>query len=68
MKIPFQDFKTEYSLLKNELDAAYQRVMESGWFILGREVEAFEQDFAKYCSAQDCISIGNGLDALTIIF
>jgi dTDP-4-amino-4,6-dideoxygalactose transaminase len=46
------------------LDAAYQRVMESGWYILGSEVEAFENEFASYCGVKHCIGVGNGLDAL----
>ena len=67
MKIPFQNFKAEYDFLGNELDSAYHRVMESGQFILGEEVDAFENEFAKYCGTQFCVSVGNGLDALTII-
>jgi dTDP-4-amino-4,6-dideoxygalactose transaminase len=67
MKIPFQNLKAEYKSLRDELDSAYHRVMESGWYILGEEVEAFEHEFADYCGAQNCVSVGNGLDALTII-
>ena len=50
-----------------ELDAAYRRVMESGWYILGGEVEAFEHDFANYCGARHCIGVANGLEALHLI-
>ena len=50
MNIPFLDLKAPYQELKDELDAAYRRVMESGWYILGSEVEAFELDFAEYCN------------------
>jgi dTDP-4-amino-4,6-dideoxygalactose transaminase len=67
MPIPFLDLKSPYLELKAELDAAYQRVMESGWYILGEEVEAFEADFAAYCGAKYCIGVGNGLDALYLI-
>ncbi|MFZ3071583.1 MAG: DegT/DnrJ/EryC1/StrS family aminotransferase [Anaerolineaceae bacterium] len=67
MNIPFLDLKPTYQELKSELDAAYQRVMESGWYILGEEVERFEQDFAEYCGVQYCIGVGNGLEALHII-
>lgn len=67
MKIPFLDIKSPYLELKNELDEAYRRVMESGWFILGSEVEAFEQEFALYCNAKHCIGVGNGLEALHLI-
>ncbi len=65
--IPFLDMKSPYRELKNELDAAYQRVMDSGWYILGKEVEAFEQEFAQYCGSQFCIGVGNGLEALHLI-
>ena len=67
MKVPFLDLGAAYQELKDELDAAYQRVMNSGWFILGEEVEAFEAEFATYCEAKHCIGISNGLDALRLI-
>ena len=65
--IPFLDLKSPYLELKEELDAAYRRVMESGWYILGKEVEAFESEFATYCEAKHCIGVANGLDALHLI-
>jgi len=67
MRIPFLDLTRDYAALKDELDAAYARVMAKGWFILGEEVEAFEQEFAAYCGVKYCISVGNGLDALHLI-
>jgi len=67
MKIPFLDLKAPYRELKDELDAAYRRVMESGWYILGKEVEAFESEFAEYCEVKHCIGVGNGLEALHLI-
>ena len=67
MKVPFLDLKASCLELKEELDAAYHRVMESGWYILGEEVEAFEREFAAYCEAKHCIGVGNGLDALHLI-
>jgi dTDP-4-amino-4,6-dideoxygalactose transaminase len=67
MPIHFLDLKAPYLELKAEFDAAYQRVMESGWYILGEETEAFEAEFAAYCDAQYCIGVGNGLDALYLI-
>jgi len=67
VKVPFLDLKAPYIELKDELDAAYCRVMESGWYILGKEVEAFEDEFARYCGAKHCIGVGNGLDALHLI-
>lgn len=67
MKIAFLDFKGPYEELKDELDGAYRRVMESGWYILGKEVEAFESEFAAYCGVKHCIGVGNGLEALHLI-
>lgn len=67
MTIPFLDLQAPYRELKTELDAAYQRVMEGGWFILGKEVAAFEEEFATYCGVRHCIGVGNGLDALHLI-
>jgi len=67
MTIPFLDLQAPYRELKTELDAAYRRVMESGWFILGKEVAAFEEEFAAYCGVRHCIGVGNGLDALHLI-
>jgi dTDP-4-amino-4,6-dideoxygalactose transaminase len=64
---PFLDMKTPYAELQKELDGAYQRVMESGWYILGEEVASFEQEFATYCGVKHCIGVGNGLDALHLI-
>ncbi len=62
--IPFLDVGATYRELRSELDTAFRRVMENGWFILGREVEAFEVEFAAYCGVKHCVSVGNGLDAL----
>lgn len=67
MNVPFLDLNAPYNELKNELDSAYQRVMASGWFILGAEVKAFEQEFASYCGVKHCIGLGNGLEALHLI-
>lgn len=65
--IPFLDLHAPYAELREELDDAYHRVMESGWYILGGEVEAFEAEFAAYCGVSHCIGVGNGLDALHLI-
>lgn len=67
MKIPFLDLGATYSELQDDLDAAYQRVMHSGWYLLGKEVQLFESEFANYCQAKHCIGVGNGLDALYLI-
>jgi dTDP-4-amino-4,6-dideoxygalactose transaminase len=67
MKIPFLDVQAGYQELHQELDVAYYRVMSSGWYILGEEVEAFEQEFADYCGVKYCVGVGNGLEALHLI-
>jgi dTDP-4-amino-4,6-dideoxygalactose transaminase len=67
MIVPFLDLKAPYLELKDEIDDAYYRVMASGQFVLGKEVSAFEQEFANYCEADHCIGVGNGLDALHLI-
>jgi dTDP-4-amino-4,6-dideoxygalactose transaminase len=65
--IPFLDLKAGCVELRAELDDAYRRVMDSGWFILGKEVEAFEAEFAQYIGVKHCIGVGNGLDALHLV-
>ena len=65
--IPFLDMKSVYTELKPELDAAYHRVMESGWFVLGKEVEAFEAEYAAFCGVKHCVGLGNGLEALELV-
>jgi dTDP-4-amino-4,6-dideoxygalactose transaminase len=67
VKIPFLDVKAGYTELKAELDAAYHRVMDSGSYVLGSEVNLFESEFAAYCEAKYCVAVGNGLDALHLI-
>jgi dTDP-4-amino-4,6-dideoxygalactose transaminase len=66
-QVPFLDLKSIYFEVKEAAEAAYRRVMESGWYILGEEVAAFEKEFAEYCDAKYCIGVGNGLDALHLI-
>jgi dTDP-3-amino-3,4,6-trideoxy-alpha-D-glucose transaminase len=67
MKIPFADLRAAYAELQGELDAAYRRVAASGWYLLGPETEAFEDEFARYCGVRHCVTVGCGLDALTLI-
>ena len=62
--IPFLDLKAPYLELRPELDEAVARVLASGWYILGPEVEALETEFAAFVEAQHCIGLANGLDAL----
>jgi dTDP-4-amino-4,6-dideoxygalactose transaminase len=67
VNVPFLDLKPAYDELREELDAAYRRVMESGWYLLGPELERFESEFAQYCGARFCIGVSNGLEALHLI-
>lgn len=67
MSVPFLSLYPAYDELREELDAAYRRVMESGWYILGEEVEAFESEFAAYLGVKNCIGVGNGLEALHLV-
>ena len=66
MTIPFLDLRAAYLELKAEIDDAVSRVLESGWYILGGEVEAFETEWANYCETRHAISVANGFDALTL--
>jgi len=65
--IPFLELKPGYLELKEEFDAAYHRVMDSGWYLLGPELEAFEAEYAAYCETKYCVGVANGLDALHLI-
>lgn len=67
MSIPFLDLHAGYRELQEDLDAAYRRVMEGGRYILGPEVEAFEEEFAALCEVPHCVTVGNGLEALQLI-
>jgi dTDP-4-amino-4,6-dideoxygalactose transaminase len=62
--IPFLDLKASHIELREEINAAIARVLESGWYILGPEVDAFENEFAAYCESSHCVGVANGLDAL----
>lgn len=62
--IPFLDLKAPHIELRDEINDAIGRVVDSGWYILGIEVEAFESEYATYCEASHCVSLANGLDAL----
>lgn len=62
--ISFFDLKKQYESIQNELDAAATRVMKSGWFILGPEVEAFEKAFASYIDVKHALGVGSGTEAL----
>jgi dTDP-4-amino-4,6-dideoxygalactose transaminase len=66
IEVPQTDPKAGYLAHQAEIDAAIQRVLNSGWYILGREVESFEQEFAAYIGVRHAIGVGNGTDALEL--
>lgn len=67
MKIPILDLKPASDELRPELDAAYHRVMDSGWLLLGKELEAFEAEYAASVGVAHCIGVANGLEALQLV-
>jgi dTDP-4-amino-4,6-dideoxygalactose transaminase len=62
--IPFLNLKDINLRHREQLHSALDRVLDSGWFVLGNEVEEFERAFAKYCGVRNCIGVANGLEAL----
>ena len=60
MRVPFLDIQATYLEIAREIDEAVKRVLDSGWYILGPEVESFERAFSDYCGVKHCIGIGNG--------
>jgi dTDP-4-amino-4,6-dideoxygalactose transaminase len=65
--IPFLDLQRLHAEVRQSLDAAYHRVVDSGCFIMGPELQAFEREFTRYCGVDHCIGVGNGLDALKLL-
>lgn len=67
MRVPILDLKPACEELRADLDAAYRRVMDSGWLLLGRELEAFEAEYAAGVGASHCIGVANGLEAMQLV-
>jgi len=67
MPLPFLDLKAATAELRTELDAAHRRVADSGWFLLGNELEAFEAEYAASVGTAHCIGVANGLEALQLV-
>lgn len=65
--IQFLDLKAPHVELRAELQAAFERTLDSGWYIQGNELKQFENEFAEYCEVEHCVGVGNGLDALHLI-
>lgn len=66
MRVPFLDVGAATRELRPELDAAVARVLDSGWYLLGRELEAFERAFADFVGVRHAVAVGSGLDALSL--
>ena len=66
--IKFLDLKKINQPYENAFQIKLKNVLERGWYILGDEVKLFEENFAAYCDSKHCIGVGNGFDALTLIF
>lgn len=64
MSVSFLDLKAPYHELQPEIDDAIKRVLDSGWYVLGEEVDAFEREYAAYCEARYCVGLANGMDAM----
>ncbi len=64
VSVPFLDLKAQYLGIKPEIDAAISSVLESSQFVLGSEVASFEQEFATYCGATECVALNSGTSAL----
>src|ERR1700686_5331707 len=64
IKIPSLDLKIQYQSIKPEIDAAIAQVLERGQFVLGSDVAAFEEEFAAYSGAAECIALNSGTSAL----
>ncbi len=67
MDVPFLNLKEVNARYADELKAAAARVIDSGWYVLGEELAAFEHEFADYCGVRHAVGVGNGLDALSLI-
>jgi dTDP-4-amino-4,6-dideoxygalactose transaminase len=65
-KVPFGDLKRQYEAIKDELDTAARRVMAGGWYILGPETRAFEEEFAAFCGVGHAVGVASGTDALQL--
>lgn len=67
MKVPFVTFLPMHNEIRQELDSAYNRVLDKSYFIQGDECRKFEEEFADYCGVKYCVGVASGLDALILI-
>ena len=64
MRIEFNDLRPQHREIRAEIDAVLGQVLDDGWFILGKQGEAFEQEFADYCGVAHCVGVGSGTEAI----
>ena len=64
MRIDFNDLRPQHHELRSEIDAALGQVLDDGWFVLGKQGEAFEREFADYCGVAHCVGTGSGTEAI----
>src|SRR6266513_2940872 len=64
LRVPMYDLRAEYLSMRSAIDAAIQRVLESGTLVMGPEPRAFEEDFARYCGARHAVGVGSGSAAV----
>ncbi len=64
--IPFLDLLAVNARDRDALIAAFTRVLDSGWYVMGQELQAFEREYAAYCGTRHCVGVGNGLEALSL--
>jgi dTDP-4-amino-4,6-dideoxygalactose transaminase len=62
--VPFVELRTQYASIHDQIQAAINKVLDAGWFILGQQVESFERAFAEYCGGGEALGVGSGTDAL----
>ena len=68
VNVPFLNFRAVNEPYFDEIQSAVRRVLESGWYVLGKEVFTFEKEYATYCDSLHCVGVSSGLDALILIF
>lgn len=67
MKIPFATFEPMHNEIRDQLDAAYKKVVDTSYFIQGEECHKFEEEYANYCGTKYCVGVATGLDAINLI-
>ena len=64
--VPFIDLRAAHEEIGDELEKTLARVLDSGWYLLGPELEGFEREFASYCGTRHCVGVGSGLSAIEL--